>query len=411
MGIVNGFFNFVHRVNSFVSILESRASVILPEERYGWDSDGFYSTNTAGVKVNSDTALKQSAYWRAINLLSSQMASFPLGLFQRLPNGDTKEIKDHPAVKLLTRRPNNVMTSFIWKESTQANILINGNGYSFIERDRTGSPLTLKMLDSTQVTPKTDGTDLIYEYMGQVIDPFFMLHIPSLSFDGVEGKAILRVAAENMGLGLAMQQYSSDSFKNGAKQTGVLMHPGQLGDNAKTRLRTSFEKKMKGADGGTMILDEGMKWTATGIPPDQNQLLQSKQFSVQDLARWFGVPPYLLFEESRSTFTNIENQGAEFVRYTLTQWVERWEAELYTKLLTSDEQVDHFWKFNMNSLMRGSPKDRSEFYAKMEEYGNMSPDEVRRLEEMNKIPGGDKYLVQINREPLENAGKNEDNGE
>ena len=395
----------------FIHLIESRASVVLPEELYGWDIDGPYSTSTAGVKVTSDTALKQSAYWRAINLLSSQMASFPLGLFKRLENGDTQEIKDHPAVKLLTRRPNNVMTSFIWKESTQANILINGNGYSFIERDRGGSPLTLKMLDSTQVTPKTDGTDLIYEYMGQVIDPFFMLHIPSLSFDGVEGKAILRVAAENMGLGLAMQQYSNNSFKNGAKQTGVLMHPGQLGDGATTNLRKSFDKKMSGKEGGTMILDEGMKWIPTGIPPDQNQLLQSKQFSVQDLARWFGVPPYLLFEESRSTFTNIENQGAEFVRYTLTQWVERWEAELYTKLLTSDEQVDHFWKFNMNSLMRGSPKDRSEFYAKMEEYGNMNPDEVRRLEEMNKIPGGDKYLVQINREPLENAGKKQGNGE
>ena len=402
----NGVFPFIHRTDQ-----EVRETVNWPGASLEtWFAGNGYDTTTAGVTVTSDSALKHSAYWRAINLLSSQIASFPLGLFKRLPGGDTKEIFDHPAVSLLTRQANKMMTSFIWKESTHANVLINGNGYSYIERDG-AIPTALKMLDGNNVKPKTDGDELVYEYNGELIDPYFMLHIPGLSFDGIKGKAVLQVGAESMGVGLAMQKYSANFFKNGAKQTGVLTHPQSLSAKAKDGVRDSFNKKSKDEEGGTMILDEGMKYIPTGIPPDQQQLLQSKQFSVQEIARWFGIPPYLLMDESRSTFSNIENQGAEFVRYTLTQWVERWEAELNYKLLATDEQPDHFWKFNMNSLLRGSPKERAEYYAKMQEYGNMSINEARRLEELNSIPGGDKHLVQINRTTLDKIGEDGKSGE
>lgn len=404
----NGFFPFIHRIFG-----EQRASAILSEERYGWDIGGFYQTNTAGIKVNENTALKQSAYWRAINLLGSQMASFPLGLFRRLDNGDTEEIFKDPGLRLLTRQPNNIMTPFIWRESTQANVLVNGNGYSFIDRERGGTPIALKPLDPTQVEPKTNGDILVYDYAGQAIDPYFMLHIPGLSFDGVKGKAVLQVAAENMGVGLAMQKYSSKFFENGAKQSGVLMHPGKLSTPAKDGVRTSFNKKMKDKEGGTMVLEEGMKYVPLSIPPHDQQLLESKQFSIQDMARWFGVPPYLLFEESRSTFTNIENQGAEFVRYTLTQWVERWEGELDAKLLTEAQRDDHFYKFNMNSLLRGSPKDRATAYKIFLDYGIFNIDEVRALEDKNKLPNGqgEKHIVQLNRTTIDKIGEDENNGE
>jgi HK97 family phage portal protein len=150
-----------------------------------------------------------------------------------------------------------------------------------------------------------------------------------------------------------------------------------------------------------MILDEGMKWTPTGIPPDQAQLLQSKQFSIQEMARWFGVPVHLLFEESRSTFNNIAEQGISFVTYTLTQWVERWEAELEAKLLTEEERDDHFFKFNMNSLMRGNPSDRAGFISQMIQNGVLSINEGRRLEDLNSIEGGDKHYIQVNMMPIE----------
>ena len=147
-------------------------------------------TTSAGVTVNGETALKHSAYWRAVNLLSSQIASFPIGLFKRLPNGNTEEIFKHPAVRLLTRQANNIMTPFIWKESTQANALTRGNGYSYIKRDGGGSPLSLTILDSDNMDPRAEDNQLIYDYGGDIIDPYYILHIPGLSFDGVKGKSV-----------------------------------------------------------------------------------------------------------------------------------------------------------------------------------------------------------------------------
>ncbi len=411
--LVNSKFPFIHKLNG-----EKRGFTLgtggsgSDNKWKTWDFwGGGYGTTTAGISVTKDTALKQSAYWRAVNLLSSQIASFPIGLFERLSNGDTHEITDHPAVKLLKLRPNSWMNPLIWRESMQANTLIHGNGYSYIERTGNGEPIALKMMDSTQTEPAIAGDTLAYKYGSDIYDSFLVLHIPSLIIDGIKGKAILEVAAESMGVGLAMQKYSANFFKNGAKQTGVLQHPMALSPDTITKMRESFEKKMKDKEGGTMILDEGMKYQPLSIPPDQQQLLQSKQFSVQELARWFGIPPHLLFEESRSTFNNISEQGIEFVRYTLTQWVTRWEAELKIKLLTVKEQESYFFKMNMNSLLRGDLKSRYDAYGIGVEKGWLSPNEVRGWEDLNKIPGGDTYTQQINKEPLnENKGSETQTG-
>ena len=394
--ILNSKFPFVHRGSFSTGTGNATRNDFLTWDF--WYGNG--SSSYAGITVNQDNALKQSAYWRAINLLSSQLAAFPVGLFKRLPDGDTEPITDHPSIKRLRQSVNLKMTPFMWREAIQANTLVHGNGYSYIERDSTGNPLSMTLLDPTQMEVMHDGDSLIYAYGQKPIDPYYILHIPGLSFDGVCGKAVLKVAAESMGVGLAMQKFSANFFKNGAKQSGTLTHPMALSDKARQGLRTSFDKNMKDEDGGTMILDEGMKYVPISIPPDQAQLLQSKQFSVQELARWFGVPPYLLFEESRSTFTNIENQGLEFVRYTLTQWVVRWESELKRKLLTEEEQEDHFFKMNMDSIVRGNLKDRMEAYRAGLDLGIYSINEVRELEELNKIEGGDAHLVQMNREPL-----------
>jgi len=373
-----------------------------------WYDKEQYQTSGAGVQVTKSTALKLAAYWRAVNLLSSQIGSFPIGLYKRLPSGDTEEITDHSAIYLLKTRPNMAMNPLIWRESMQANALVHGNGYSFIERNGTGDPIALVMMDSEKTEPRTNGRELVYVSSSRTIDPYNVLHIPSLILDGVEGKAILDAAAESMGVGLAMQKYTANFWKNGAKQTGVLMHPLSLSDEARSGLRKSFDKKMKDKDGGTMLLDEGMKYHPTSIPPVQAQLLDSERFSVQEMARWFGIPPHLLFEESRSTFNNIAEQGMEFVRYTLTQWVSRWEAELNIKLLTSDQAKDHFFKLNMDSLLRGDLKSRYEAYALGIQNSFLSPNEARRKEDLNSIPGGDIYAQQMNMQPL---GKKDEDGE
>ena len=260
--ILNSKFPFIHKSFSIGAGDGGGNDAMLTWDYWG----GGNATNTAGVKVNKDTALKQSAYWRAVNLLSSQSGAFPIGLFQRLPSGDTQQITDHPAIKLLKIRPNLKMNPFIWRESMQANTLVHGNGYSYIERNGAGKPLALKLLDPTQMEPRPDGDKLLYNYGNNAIDSYFILHIPGLSFNGIEGKAVLTVAAESMGVGLAMQKYSANFWKNGAKNTGVLTHPMSLTDPTRRGLRKSFDKNMKDEEGGTMILDEGMKYTPTVLP-------------------------------------------------------------------------------------------------------------------------------------------------
>lgn len=408
MYVLNTKFPFIHKLNG-----QTRASVNLPTATLeDWLASG-YETQSAGVTINENSALKNSAYWRAVNLLSSQTASFPIGLYKRLPNGDTKEIRDHPAILLLIRKPNEIMTPFIWREAMQANVLTKGNAYSYITRSRQGTPLELRIMDPGSMVPKSNGRKLVYEYQtNETYNPYRILHVPGVSFDGVKGKSVLEAAAESIGVGLAMQKFSADFYKNGAKQTGVLMHPMGLSAETLQGLRKSFNKNMKDKDGGTMILDEGMKYQPLSTAPVDQQLLQSKQFSIQDIARWFGVPVHLLMEESRSTFNNIAEQGISFVRFTLAQWVNRWEAELNAKLLTEKEKEDHYFKFNMDSLMRGSLKERMEAYRTGLDLGIYNIDECRRLEELNELPDGlgKKHLVQVNRVPIEDLRKLEKDG-
>jgi len=398
MYVLNGKFPFIHRLEEGV---EHRGQVLLPWSTLDdWFALDGYQTNTAGITITDETALKHSAYWRAVNLLSSQIASFPIGLFRRLPNGDTEEITDHPAVKLLTRKPNDLYTPFIWRESCQANVLTRGNSYSGIDKNSSGKPMSITMLNTDDMKIRVNGGKKIYDYNNTLYDPSQILHIPGLSFDGIKGKSVLHVAAESMGVGLAMQKYSASFYKSGAKQSGFLQHPQSLSPEAIAGMRASFNKNMKDVEGGTMILDEGMKYQPNSTPPIDQQLLQLKQFSVQEIARWFGIPVHLLMEESRSTFNNIAEQGLSFIIYTLTQWVERWESELEAKLLMESERDDHFFKFNMNSLLRGNPKDRGDFISQMIQNGVLSINEGRKLEDLNSIEGGDKHYIQVNMQAI-----------
>ena len=155
-----------------------------------------------------------------------------------------------------------------------------------------------------------------------------------------------------------------------------------------------------------MILEEGMKYQNITIPPDQAQFLASRKFSVTEIARWFGIPPHFLADLDRATFSNIEHQTIEFVSYSLMPWLRRWENELDKKLLKEDEKDDCFFKFNVNALLRGDQKSRYEAYATALRMGWMNVNEVRDLEEMNRIEGGDKYFIEVNRQDMLKPGKN-----
>lgn len=402
-----GFWRYL--LNYFKS--ESRATINDPtatlEDWFGLEGGGITST---GLRVNTNTAITLSAVWRAVSIYSSLIASLPIQLFKRTDN-KTEQIKEHSGLDLMAVKPNEVMTAFTFKETLQTYPLTWGNGYAYIWMSN-GTPKELQLLKPSDVSVKsTNGRDIFYDVTGfrNNIPARNMLHMKGMSFDGFVGKSPIGVASESMGGGLALQQFANKFFANGANSSGLLMHPGVLGDQGKKNLRAAFKRDNQGLKNasGVMILEEGMKFQPLTIPPETAQFLQSRQFSVLEIARWYGLPPHLLMDNSKATYANTELQGIEFLVYSLRSWLKRWESEMDLKLLTTSQQRDHFFKFNINALLRGDSAARAVFYRTMLDMGVFNINEVRRLENMNGIgKAGEKHLVQLARTDLEKIGAN-----
>ena len=379
--------------------------------KYLLDMAGGNLTST-GIRVNEDNAITLSAVWRAVSIYSSLIASLPIQLFKR--NGDTSEqITEHPGLDLMTFRPNEVMTAFTFKETLQTAPLTWGNGYAYIWM-RNGVPKELQLFKPEDVTIKDkDGRKIFYDVKNfkNNIPAYQMLHMKGLSFDGITGKSPIDVARESMGGGLALQQFGNKFFGNGAQSSGILMYPGSLKPEAKKNLKDSFKRDNAGLKNSsqTMVLEEGMKYQPLTIPPENAQFLQSRKYSVLEIARWYGLPPHLLMDNDKATYANTELQGIEFLTYSLRPWIKRWEAEMDLKLLTTDQQRNHYFKFNIMALLRADSKSRAIFYRMMLDMGVFTINEVRRLENMNGIgPDGDKHLVQLARTDLKKIGANGD---
>lgn len=419
---IGGKFPFIHRGKNLSQevkelsqeLAQVRANINSPSatledffKEFGWDT-----SSNAGITVDKESAMTHSAVWRAMNILSSSIAGLPVGVYRKDPGGNITQIPNHPGARLL-KSPNNFQTGFIFREAIQYNVLGWGNGFALIDRDGNYKPLKLYIQDPGNINVELAGELLLYEIKNQFrkIDGDMMLHVPALSWDGILGKSPIQVARESIGGGLAVQQYGNKFFANGAKQTGVLIHPGVLGDKGKMNLRRSFNKVMKDDEGGTMILEEGLKYQPISVPPEDAQFLETRKFSVNEIARWFGIPPHLLADLEKTSYNSIEMQNIEFVQYSLLAWIRRWEDELNKKLLTEEEKEDHFFKFNLNGLLRGDSKTRFEAYGLALDRGWMNIDEVRALEEMNNLPDGlgKKYLIQVNRTPIENLGNEKTN--
>ena len=373
------------------------------------DSGGISST---GLRVNTNTAITLSAVWRAVSIYSSLIASLPIQLFRKTDD-KTEQIKEHPGLDLMAVKPNEVMTAFTFKETLQTYPLTWGNGYAYIWMSN-GNPKELQLLKPNDVAVKsTNGRDIFYDVTGfrNNIPARNMLHMKGMSFDGFVGKSPIGVASESMGGGLALQQFANKFFANGANSSGVLIHPGVLKPEGKKNIRDSFRRDNQGLKNASdvMILEEGMKFIPLTIPPETAQFLQSRKFSVLEIARWYGLPPHLLMDNDKATYNNTELQGIEFLTYSLRSWLKRWESELDLKLLTTEQQKNHFFKFNINALLRADSKSRAIFYRIMLDMGVFNINKVLSLENMNGIgPDGDKHLVQLARTDIKNIGSNGD---
>lgn len=240
-----------------------------------------------------------------------------------------------------------------------------------------------------------------------ILSPSDVLHIPGLGFDGLVGYSPIAMAKNAIGLAIAAEEYGSKFYANGAAPSGVLEHPGTLKDPG--RVRESWQATFGGSANANKVavLEEGMKYTPISISPNEAQFLETRKFQINEIARIFRVPPHMVGDLEKSSFSNIEQQSLEFVKYTLDPWVIRWEQALYRTLLSDEEKKTVFFKFNVEGLLRGDYASRMSGYATARQNGWMSANDIRELEDLDRIPaelGGDLYLVNGNMLPLTSAG-------
>ena len=380
----------------------------------------FMGGSTSGKHVNERTSMQMTAVYSCVRILSEAIASLPLNTFVYTENGGKEKAISHPLYHLLHDEPNPEMSSFIFRETLMTHLLLWGNAYAQVIRNGKGEVIALYPLMPDRMTVDRDKNGhLYYKYTksnedaptmenGSVIlSPADVLHIPGLGFDGLVGYSPIAMAKNAIGLAIAAEEYGSKFYANGAAPSGVLEHPGTLKDPG--RVRESWQATFGGSANANKVavLEEGMKYTPISISPNEAQFLETRKFQINEIARIFRVPPHMVGDLEKSSFSNIEQQSLEFVKYTLDPWVIRWEQALYRTLLSEEEKKTVFFKFNVEGLLRGDYVSRMNGYATARQNGWMSANDIRELEDLDRIPaelGGDLYLVNGNMLPLTMAG-------
>tara|TARA_R110002020_G_scaffold273792_1_gene488954 strand:+ start:2038 stop:3552 length:1515 start_codon:yes stop_codon:yes gene_type:complete len=354
-------------------------------------------TTPAGISVNATTALNYSAVYAAVRLISESVASLPLHTYERLPDGK-RRTREHDVAKLLAISPNRRMTSFTFRETIMGHVLTWGNGYAEIVRDGSGNPVELLPItpDRMRVEQDSDGTVryIVDENITLMADDVF--HIAGLGFDGLIGYSPITLAKNCIGLGLAAERFGSSFFSNSARPAGVLSHPNRLSQEAAGRLKDTWQQTYGGSSnvGKTAILEEGMAWQNIGVSNNDAEFLATRKFQITEVARWYNVPPHKIGDLDKATFSNIEHQAIEYVTYTLRPWLVRFETEVSRKLFRNDEPL--FSEFQVDGLLRGDTKTRYDSYKIAKETGWLSVNEIRALENLNPVDGGDAFTQPMN---------------
>ena len=341
-------------------------------------------------------------------------------VYRYTDNGGKGKALDHPLYLLLHDEPNPEMRSFVFRETLMTHLLLWGNAYVQVIRNGKCEVIALYPLMPNRMEVNRDNNHQLYytdstqsddapRLKGSTVylDSSEVLHIPGLGFDGLVSYSPIAMEKNAIGMAIACEEYSAKFFANGAAPGGVLEHPGTIKDPQ--RVRESWQSTFGGSGNANKIavLEEGMKYTPTGISPEQAQFLETRKFQINEIARIFRVPPHMVGDLEKSSFSNIEQQSLDFVKYTLDPWVIRWEQSIQRSLLNAEEKKRYFAKFNVEGLLRGDYQSRMNGYAIGRQNGWMSENDIRELETLDRISaedGGDLYLINGNMLPLKDAG-------
>ena len=380
-----------------------------------------FGSTASGKAVNERSAMQMSAVYACVRILSESVASLPLHMYFYNDTGGKEKALTHPLYGILHDEPNPEMSAFSFRETLMTHLLLWGNGYAQVIRNGRGEVVALYPLMPDRMTVDRDSRGrLFYEYTRSDGDARTLggkssvtlaasdvLHIPGLGFDGLVGYSPIAMAKQAIGMGLACDEYGASFFQNGAQPGGVLEHPGVVKDPK--RVRESWNAIYQGSANAhrVAVLEEGMEYKPISISPEQAQFLQTRKFQIDEIARIFRVPPHMVGDLDKSSFSNIEQQSLEFVKYTLAPWITRWEQSIHRALLLPSEKQCFFVRFNVEGLLRGDYKSRMDGYAVARQNGWMSANDIRELENLDRIPaedGGDFFLINGNMTRLADAG-------
>lgn len=382
---------------------------------------------SAGVGVSPQSAMALSTYYDCLRIISEDVAKLPLFIYERTGARGKRRAPEHPLYTLLHDAPNPEMTSMSFRETLTHHMLGWGNGYAWIER-QAGEIVALWPIHPSFVYLRRADGEIVYDirmssflpgdtstttvYRVRAED---MLHVHGLGPDGHYGYSIAQLAAESLGLTLAAEEFGARFFGDDATPSGVLTHPQRLSPEATQNLRQSWEERHQGTR-KIAVLEEGMTFTPMTIPPEQGQFIETRQFQMREVCRWFRMQPDKVGDYEFATYSNIEQSGINYVVDTLTPWLVRWEQEYGRKLLA--DEPTYFAEHQVQGLMRGDQAARGDFYTKLFGLGSLSPNDVRSFENMEEIgEDGDTFFIAtnnytplatvVNQEPPDTEGEEE----
>lgn len=380
----------------------------------------FMGNSSSGKRVNERSAMQMTAVYSCVRILSEAVAGLPLHLYRYTSENSKEKAADNPLYFLLHDEPNPEMSSFVFRETLMTHLLLWGNAYAQIIRNGKGEVIGLyPLMPDRMNVDRDEHGKLYYEYMVSSDDapinkvsavklqPSDVLHIPGLGFDGLVGYSPIAMAKNAIGLAIAAEEYGSKFYANGATPSGILEYPGTVKEPEK--VRESWNAGFGGSSNShkVAVLEEGMKYTPISISPNEAQFLETRKFQINEIARIFRVPPHMVGDLEKSSFSNIEQQSLEFVKYTLEPWLVRWEQAMQRSLISQNDKAVFFIKFNVDGLLRGDYQSRMSGYATARQNGWMSANDIRELENLDRIPeelGGDLYLINGNMTKLADAG-------
>lgn len=382
-----------------------------PADFWPQDMPPFNQIGQSGTRVTPDNAFGLPAFLAGVRVQAEDLAKLPFKVYRRLHPRGKEEARDHPVYRLLHDAPNPEMTSFIWRETSQAHVVTWGGLFSEKVLNRKGELVELWPLrpDRVQVKRDTNTDRKFYRVRvsdGESVDltPDEVFHVPGLGFDGHVGYSVITMMAKAIGLGMAAQQFAANFWDNNARPGGYLQVPAAviMSDPAAEKLRGQYEAKHAGLTNAQRIaiLRDGITFNEVGIPPEDAQFLQTRQFQVTEIARAMRLPPHKIGDLSRSTFSNIEQQALEYVQDSLGVWAKRWEQQVNKDLLGGDP--DYFAEFNFDALLRGDSLARAQSLWIQLQAGAINQDEWRDIENRNPLPNheGENYLRPANLTPL-----------